>query len=339
MKAIAKTRPAPGAELIETPIPRPGEGELLVKVAACGICGSDLHIYEWELGAERAVASLPAVLGHEPAGEVVEVGSRVSGFKVGDHVALDPFGQCGRCGPCTAGRFNYCDAPTRLSGAFAEFCIAPVTNSWLVPKSMDMESAAMLEPFATGVHAVELSGLHAGDSAVIEGPGPIGLSAALSARSLGVTSIVITGLKVDAERLQLARRMGFKTVCASDRDWLEQVRALMPAGGADVVFDASGALDSARHIVRKGGSLVELGWPARDVAGTELRSLFFHGVSIIPSRVRTPETWRRAIATVASGAVDLKPMVTHRYDLDHGLEAFELLKARQGLKALIIPQA
>ena len=241
MKAIAKTRPAPGAELIETPVPRPGEGELLVKVAACGICGSDLHIYEWELGAERAVARLPSVLGHEPAGEVVEVGARVSGFKVGDHVALDPFGQCGRCGPCTAGRFNYCDAPTRLSGAFAEFCIAPVTNSWLVPKSMDMESAAMLEPFATGVHAVEISGLHAGDSAVVEGPGPIGLSAALSARALGVTSIVITGLKVDAERLELARRMGFKTVCASDRDWLEQVRALMPPGGADVVFDAVGS--------------------------------------------------------------------------------------------------
>src|ERR1700687_5040260 len=258
MKAIAKTRPAPGAELIDTPIPRPGEGALLVKVAACGICGSDLHIYEWELGADRAVASLPAVLGHEPAGEVVEVGSRVGGFKVGDHVALDPFGQCGRCGPCTAGRFNYCDAPTRLSGAFAEFCIAPVTNSWLVPKSMDMESAAMLEPFATGVHAVELSGLHAGDSAVVEGPGPIGLSAALSARALGVTSIVITGLKVDAERLQLARRMGFKTVCASDRDWLEQVRALMPAGGADGGFYASGGLGSARPIVRKGGS------PAQD---------------------------------------------------------------------------
>ena len=115
MKAIAKTRPAPGAELIDTPVPRPGEGELLVKVAACGICGSDLHIYEWELGAERAVGRLPSVLGHEPAGEVVEVGARVSGFKVGDHVALDPFGQCGRCGPCTAGRFNYCDAPTRAS--------------------------------------------------------------------------------------------------------------------------------------------------------------------------------------------------------------------------------
>src|SRR6202158_3412693 len=91
MKAIAKTRPAPGAELIDTPIPRPGEGELLVKVAAGGICGSDLHIYEWELGAERAVASLPAVLGHEPAGEVVEVGSRVGGFEGGGRAALESF--------------------------------------------------------------------------------------------------------------------------------------------------------------------------------------------------------------------------------------------------------
>ena len=173
----------------------------------------------------------------------------------------------------------------------------------------------------------------------LRGPGPSVLVPRFRRSALGVTSIVVTGLKVDAERLELARRMGFKTVCASDRDWLDQVRALMPPGGADVVFDASGALDSARHIVRKGGAMVELGWPARDVAGTELRSLFFHGVSIIPSRVRTPETWRRAIATVASGAVDLKPMVTHRYDLDHGLEAFELLKARQGVKALIVPQA
>lgn len=339
MKAIAKTRPAPGAELIDAPVPHPGEGELLVKVAACGICGSDLHIYEWELGAERAVSSLPSVLGHEPAGEVVEIGPRVSGFKVGDHVALDPFGQCGQCAHCTAGRYNYCDRPTRLSGAFAEYCIAPVNNSWLVPGSMDLETAAMLEPFGTGLHAVELSGLSAGDSAVVEGPGPIGLSAALSARALGVSSIVITGLAADAERLELAGRMGFRTVCASDEDWIDQVRDLMPSGGADALFDASGALDSARRILRKGSNLVQLGWPARDVSGTELRSLFFHGVTIIPSRVRTPETWRRAIALVASGAIDLKSMVTHRYDLDHGIEAFELLKARQGVKALIMPQA
>jgi threonine dehydrogenase-like Zn-dependent dehydrogenase len=133
--------------------------------------------------------------------------------------------------------------------------------------------------------------------------------------------------------------MGFKTVCASDRDWIDQVRASMPADGADVVFDAAGFLDSVRHIIRRNGELVELGWPARDIPNAEMRSLFFHGVKIIPSRVRVPETWRRAIALVAGGAVDLRPMVTHRFDLAHGIEAFELLRNKQGVKALIMPQA
>jgi len=338
MKAIAKTRSGPGAEVIDVPVPKPRDGELLVRVAACGVCGSDLHVYLWELGAERMMGRIPFVIGHEPAGEVVELGPGVSGFKVGDHVALDPFGHCGRCRPCAAGQFHLCAAPTTLSGAFAEYTTAPVRNAYTVPREMDLEQAALLEPFGTGVHAVEQSNLKAGDSAVIEGPGPIGLSVALYARALGVTSIVITGLAVDAERLGLARSLGFTTVNASDKDWHEQVRAHLPADGADVLFDASGALDSPRELLRRGGELVEVGWPARDVTSAELRALFFHGVTWINSRVRTPETWRRAIAMVAAGQIDLKPMVTHRYGLAHGLEAFELLKARRGVKALVLPE-
>ena len=339
MKAIAKTGPGPGVELIEVAVPRPGPNELLVKVAVCGICGSDLHIYLWELNADRIISKFPTVIGHEPAGEVVEAGAEVAGFKVGDHVALDPFGPCGRCSYCQHGRFNFCLNPGRLGGSFAEYAIAPTQNAWLVPKSMDMEQAALLEPFATGVHAIEESSLKAGDSCVIEGPGPIGLCTALAARALGVSSIVITGLAVDAERLALARGMGFKTVCASDRDWTDQVRALMPPEGADAVFDAAGFLDSVRQLIRRNGEVIELGWPARDIPNSELRSLFFHGVKIIPSRVRVPSTWRRAIAMVASGAVDLMPMVTHRYGLDRGIEAFELLNRKQGVKALILPQS
>jgi len=338
MKAIAKTKAELGVEIIDAPIPRPGPNEILVRVAACGICGSDLHLYLWELGADRIVSHLPTVIGHEPAGEVVEAGAGVTGFKAGDHVALDPFGPCGKCSLCLSGRFNFCLKPGRLGGAFAEYCIAPIENAWLVPKSLDMESAALLEPFATGLHAVEASELRAGDSCVVEGPGPIGLSTALSARALGVTTIVVTGLAADAERLALARKMGFKTVCASDRDWTDQVRAIMPPDGADVVFDAAGFLDSAVRLVRRGGQLVELGWPARDVPNTEMRALFFHGVRILPSRVRKPDTWRRAISLVASGAVDLRAMVTHRYNIEGGIEAFELLRAKQGVKALIMPQ-
>jgi threonine dehydrogenase-like Zn-dependent dehydrogenase len=337
MRAIAKVRRERGAEVIEMPVPEPRDGQLLVRVAACGVCGSDLHLYLWELGAERMVSRLPFVFGHEPAGEVVEVGSSVVGFKPGDRVALDPFGHCGRCGPCRAGRFHLCASPTTLSGAFAELAIAPTGNAHRIPPTMDFETAALLEPFGTGLHAVEQSSLRAGDSAVIEGPGPIGLSIALAARAVGVTSIVITGLHVDTERLLLARTMGFQTVCATDPDWLEQARAVLPADGADVVFDACGMIDSPRELLRRGGELVEVGWPARDVTSAELRALFFHGVTIINSRIRTPETWRRAIAMVSSGAVELRPMITHRYGISRGIEAFELLHARRGVKALIMP--
>jgi L-iditol 2-dehydrogenase len=337
MRAIAKTKPQFGVEIVDVPKPKPGAGELLVKVAACGICGSDLHIYEWELGADRMVSRLPAVLGHEPAGEVAEIGAGVTGFKAGDRVALDPFGHCGQCGPCRAGRFNLCSSPTHLSGAFAEYVIAPAGNSHLVPSSMNLEQAALLEPFGTGLHAVEQSCLKVGDSCVVEGPGPIGLSIALAARALGVSSIVVTGLEVDKERLAMARDMGFKTVCASERGWQEQARSMLPRDGADVVFDACGMIDSPRELLRRGGELVEVGWPARDLSSTELRALFFHGVTLINSRIRKPETWRRAIAMVSSGAVDMLPMVTHRFDIARGVDAFELLRARKGVKALIIP--
>ena len=337
MKALAKTKNGFGAEIVELPTPRPGEGELLVKVGACGVCGSDLHLYEWELGAERMVTRLPFVMGHEPGGDVVEVGPGVSTLKPGDRVALDPFGHCGRCGPCRAGRFNLCSSPTTLSGALAEYTIAPIANAHRVPSSMSMEEAALLEPFGTGLHAVEQSSLKAGDSAVVEGPGPIGLSVAMSLRALGVSSIVITGLAVDEGRLALARELKFTTVVADEEGWTKQVREHLPPDGADAVFDACGEIDSPRELLRRGGELIEIGWPARDVSSTELRALFFHGVKWINSRVRTPETWRRAIALVASGQVDLSPMVTHRYDLARGIDAFEMLRERKGTKALILP--
>lgn len=337
MKALAKTKNGFGAELVDLPTPHPAEGELLVKVGACGICGSDLHLYQWELGADRMVSRLPFVMGHEPGGEIVEVGPGVSNFKPGDRVALDPFGNCGRCGPCRAGRFHLCSSPTTLSGALAEFTVAPVGNSHKVPASMSFELASLLEPFGTGLHAVEQSSLKPGDSAVIEGPGPIGFSIAIAARALGVSSIVITGLLSDTGRLALARELGFTTVTAQEEGWTRRVRDHLPSEGADALFDACGEIDSPRELLKRGGELIGVGWPARDITSTELRALFFHGVKWINSRVRTPETWRRAISLVASGTIDLMPMVTHRYELARGIDAFELLRERKGVKALILP--
>ncbi len=194
-----------------------------------------------------------------------------------------------------------------------------------------------MEPFATGLHGVEQSSIKAGDSVVVEGPGPIGLCTALSARCMGATSIVITGLRADTERLELARSFGFQTVCAQDHDWIAQVKSRVGEDGADVIFDAAGMMDSVRQLVKRGGQLVLLGWPARDLPSEEMRSLFFHGVNIISSRVRSPRTWRRAIALVAAKTVNLAPMVTHRVGLANGLEAFELLRNKQGVKVLVNP--
>src|SRR5207249_2995675 len=122
------------------------------------------------------------------------------------------------------------------------------------------------------------------------------------------------------------------TEIADEEGWLEQVRRHLPSDGADAVFDACGEIDSPRELVKRGGEFVEIGWPARDLSSTELRAFFFHGIRWINSRVRMPETWRRAIALVASGAVDLTPMITHRYDLARGIDAFEMLRARKGTK-------
>ena len=251
MKAIAKTRPALGAEIIDTPVPRPGEGELLVKVAACGICGSDLHIYEWELGADRMVARLPAVIGHEPAGEVVEVGAGVTTSRpaitsrsirsaIADDAARAPPDASIYCDFADASRRRVRRILHRAGRAIPGWCRNRWT--WRPPRCSSRSPPACMR---SSNHRPQ-----GRRQRVVEGPGPIGLSVALSARALGVTSIVITGLEVDAERLALAREMGFKTVCAGDGDWIEQVRALLPPDGADVVFDAVGVIDSARELVR-----------------------------------------------------------------------------------------
>ena len=126
-------------------------------------------------------------------------------------------------------------------------------------------------------------------------------------------------------------------MCAQDDDWLAQVKSRVGEDGADVVFDAAGMMDSVRQLVARGGQLVLLGWPARDLPSAEMRSLFFHGVNLISSRVRSPRTWRRAIALVANQTVNLAPMVTHRVGLANGLEAFELLRNKQGVKVLVNP--
>ena len=341
MRAIAKTGPEPGVELVDLPEPRVAPGELLIEVKACGICGSDLHFYLSELGAEKRIPSFPMALGHEPAGVVLEVGAGVEGINPGDHVACDPHGACGRCQACRHGQLDLCDKVPVIGvqrhGALAPYLSAPAPCVHPVPRSLDFTQVALLEPLSVGVHAVAISSLESGDEVVVLGPGPIGLMTALAARAAGASTVVVTGLGIDAGRLELARRLGFLTVNVEGEGPHETVLEVTGGRGAAVVFDATGAIPNVHRLARKGGQLVLIGWPNRSLPHDELLQLFFKGITITPVRARPAAIWPRVINLVASGAIDPRPLITHELPLADGIRGFELLTKREAMKVQVVP--
>ncbi len=341
MKAIAKTGPEPGVELVDLPEPRVGPGELLIEVKACGICGSDLHFYLSELGAEKRIPSFPMALGHEPAGVVLEVGAEVEGIHPGDHVACDPHGACGRCRACRQGQLDLCDKVPVIGvqrhGALAPYLSVPAPCVHPVPMSLDFTQVALLEPLSVGVHAVAISSLKAGDEVVVLGPGPIGLMTALAARAAGASTVVVTGLGVDAGRLELARRLGFVAVNVEGERPHETVLEVTGGRSAAVVFDATGAVSDVHRFARKGGELVLIGWPNRSLPQEALIQLFFKGITIRPVRARPPAIWPRVINLVTSGMIDPRPLITHELSLADGIRGFELLVKREAMKVQVVP--
>lgn len=340
MKAIAKTGPQPGVELVDVAEPRVGPGEVLVEVKTSGICGTDIHLYLSELGFERRIA-FPRVIGHEPAGIVREVGSGVEEFRVGDHVVGEPHGACGRCATCREGRSHLCDRIPLLGsqrdGALAPFVAAPAECLHRVPNDLDFVCASLLEPLSVGVHAVDISRLKPGDAAVVLGPGPIGLMTALAARAAGAATVVVTGLGIDHGRLEMARRLGFPTVNVEAEQPIERIQDLVGARGAEVVFDATGALPDVHRIVRKGGQVVLIGWPCRALSLDEVTELFLRTITLTPFRWRPEAIWPRVINLVMSGRMDPRPLVTHELPLADGIRGFELMVKRAAMKVLVVP--
>ncbi len=340
MKAIAKTGPQPGVELVDVDEPRPGPGEVLVEVKACGICGTDLHVYLSELGFERRL-TYPRILGHEPAGIVRELGRDVDGFRPGDHVVGEPHGACGRCAVCREGRPEFCDRIPIMGGqrdgALAAFVAAPTECLRHVPSDLEFIRASLLEPLSAGVHAVDISRLKPGDAAVVLGPGPIGLMTAMAAHAAGAATIVVTGLGADQGRLEMAERLGFRTVNVESEQPIQRIQELVGARGAEVVFDATGALPDVHLIVRRGGRVVQMGWPRRAPSLDEVTQLFLRSVTLVPLRWRPEAIWPRVIDLVTSGRIDPRPLVTHELPLADGIRGFELLANRTAMKVMMIP--
>jgi L-iditol 2-dehydrogenase len=343
MKAVAKTSPEPGLEVIDAERPEIRPGEVLLQVAACGICGSDLHLYEWdEVGKYRRgkLIDLPRIIGHEPSGIVAEVGEGVTNVKRGDRVASDSWGGCGQCYYCRLGKANLCEPRYNIGalrdGAMAEYVLVPWFNLYPLPDNISLEVGAMIEPLGVAVHAVErCATLKPGDRVVVLGPGSIGILIAMVVRA-GGGDVTIAGLAKDAARLELAASLGFDSVVLDGPEGASKIMERTRGRGADIVFDAASAFPATIPLVRKGGEVVITGTPGRKVTA-DLLEAQWKELTLTFNIGRIPSSWHRSINLLESKALDIEPLISHRFGLDEFDTAFDLLRRSAGVKILLEP--
>jgi len=338
VRALVKTGPHPGLELAEVDDPQVGPGEALVRVLRTGICGTDLHIRDWDGWAQQHVAA-PLVAGHEFVGEVVEAGPGVRGVQAGDIVSGEGHIICERCRHCRAGKRHLCphtvSVGVQRAGAFAEYIALPAGNLWRHPDDIDLDAAAIFDPFGNAVHAALKFPVH-GEDVLVTGAGPIGIMAALVAQHAGARNVVITD--VNPQRLRLADSLGAGVTVDVSATKLEDVRDdLGMAEGFDIGMEMSGnasALHSMTAIMANGGRIALLGLPSADVeidwSGVVLRMLTLQGIY----GREMFETWYQASVLVAAG-VDIARVVTHRYGIDRWDEAFATAGDGRSGKVLI----
>jgi 2-desacetyl-2-hydroxyethyl bacteriochlorophyllide A dehydrogenase len=345
MKALVKTKPEPGGvEYLDWSIPKVGSGEILIQVKAVGICGTDLHIYDWAENIVREYKpKLPLVMGHEFAGMVVEAGPQVKNLKIGDRVTAMPVLYCGECYFCRDGRQNICDHRPLLGlgadGAFAQYIAMRYTNVYKLGAEISFELGALSEITCVGLHALEKARLTSGETVAIVGPGPLGAMMAVLAKHSGAGRIFITGLEADRERLEIARQIGAIPICVEKENPRELILDHTGGLGADVVFETAGSSSGviqSLNLVRKGGRVSILG---QGHESTEIPTamLSFREIELIGTRAYTPKNWQKVFYTLMNGAEDLKKMITHRFPLSLAEEGIKKMKNQEGLKFIVLP--
>ncbi|WP_051792426.1 zinc-dependent alcohol dehydrogenase [Amycolatopsis jejuensis] len=325
MRAVVKSGPGPGISLTEIAEPGPpGPGEVLLEVAACGICGTDVHTYR---GDETPGMRYPVVLGHEFAGTVIETGPGVRETRPGDRVVVESLGRCGSCPECRMGAFNRCTGSRRLGhdvhGGLAARVLAPASSTYRLPDEISFVAAALLKPLGVAVRVFERCGWLPGDRVAVVGPGAIGLLTGLVARASGASSVVVVGRAADEHRLALAAELGLATARGE---------------GAHLVVDTTGSaegLDQAVALARPGGTVAVVGTAAR--AGVSPRDLVLKELAVVGVLTRQPSTWQRAIDLVASGAVDVAPLVSMVLPLADTERGIRALLDGSALKVVIEP--
>lgn len=341
MRALAKTRPGPGLELVERPIPQPGAGEVLLRMEAASICGTDHHLAAWDHWA-REMLTPPVILGHELAGRVAATGPGVRRIREGDLVGVESHLWDATCAQCLRGDMHLCRAlrviGAHVDGGFAEYVVVPEVNA-IESNGLDPAVVALQEPMGNAVHAALVEPLD-GRSVAVTGCGPIGLCSVGIAKAAGASLVVATD--TEGYRLDLARTMGADLVVdAAGPDAVERIRAATGGDGVDVVLEMSGAapaLDQALAIVTRGGRISLLGIfaePVRVEVSTAVieQGLRLHGIF----GRRIYETWERTQSLLRSGELDVGPILTHRFDLADWEEAFGLIASRHAGKVVLLP--
>ncbi|MBI3097506.1 MAG: L-threonine 3-dehydrogenase [Planctomycetes bacterium] len=344
MRAIRKNEAGPGLSLVDVPVPRIGPDEVLIRVAAAGICGTDAHIYQWDSWAQGRIRP-PLVLGHEFAGRIVELGSAVRGYAKGDRVSAEGHLACGVCPLCRTGQAHICPSMkiigVDVDGAFAEFAKMPASNLWKIDDGIPDEVAAIHDPLGNAFHTTMAAPV-AGRTVLILGCGPIGLFACGIARASGAVRVIASDLN-DA-RLQIARKMGAHVVVNGSREDLAGlVRRETEGLGVDVALEMSGAppaIVQALSLVRNGGDVQLLGLPNGAVLVNLAEDVIFKGITVrgILGR-RMYDTWYQVRGFLRAGLLDPQPVITHRAPFTEFERALQdLIAGKAGKIVLTFPQ-
>lgn len=344
MRGICKMRPGVGAEYrTDIPIPQITDDQVLMKVHATAVCGTDLHIYDWNEYAETRMKHLPMVFGHETAGEIVEIGANVSGYHVGDRISVETHIPCNQCWQCKTGNRHICENQKVFGGtepgAFAEYAVVPKDCIVRLDDAITYEQGAMLEAMGAGVHGVEKADVK-GKNVLVSGCGPIGLMVIGACKAHGAKQIIACDLF--DEKLELATAMGADIVINSGRESLmDAVRGATNGSGADAAVDITGngkAIVAGLRALRKGGILVSVGLPNGEIPINLTEDIIYREVIYTGvSGRRMFETWDDCMQILQTPGFSLNPVIGGVYKLEAFEEALAAIRSGAPGKMILVP--
>lgn len=338
MKVLAKLKPEEGMWMSEADKPEVGYNDLLIKIKKTAICGTDVHIYNWDEWSQNTVP-VGMTVGHEYVGVVAAMGDGVRGFEIGDRVSGEGHITCGHCRNCRAGRRHLCrntmGVGVNRPGAFAEYLSLPADNAFKLPDEVSDDMAAIFDPFGNAVHTA-LSFDLVGEDVLITGAGPIGIMAAAVAKHAGARHVVITD--INDFRLELAKKMGAtRAVNSSHENLTDVMNELGMTEGFDVGLEMSGvgvAFNGMLEVMNHGGKVAMLGIPPQDMT-IDWNQVIFKGLIIKGIYGREMfETWYKMAALIQSG-LDLSPMITHVLPVDEFQRGFDIMRSGKSGKVIL----